>query len=251
MLTDSYFSRFQSETSLQVSENSTEVDKKRIYYLDPTVLMDDETTLYGRILFQQTLWYNLIENKLTTKTRFKHEKMLDNRYNNETEKTFKQSWEEMIRLTAFKKTNFELLLENSRQEESVYKSVSTTNSCNLDVRHQLNPDLLLNTSLVYSNETSKKNDYQIDSYEVSETLTYYLQKKYRIFGKLSFKRNDRSGSSFMSFLADKKDGNIFKWNLNVNYRVNSYTSAKLEYSGNSYPGEDEEHKISVEVKAEF
>lgn len=255
MITKSYLSRFQTETNLQVAENSTEEDKTKVYLLDPAYLMQVNTTLYGRTLIQQTLWYNLIENKLTTKARYKQEETLDNRYNNETEETSKRSWEGTIRLTSIKKSNFELLYENSRQEESIYQSETNLNSCTLDIRNQLNADLLLNTALLYSNENGNKadnsNEYRIDSYEISEALTCYLKKKYRLFGKLSFKHNERGGSTFLSFLADKKDGNIFKWNLNLNYRVNSYTSAKLEYIGSSYPGQKDEHKISVEVKAEF
>jgi hypothetical protein len=255
MITKSYFRKFQTETSLQISENTTEEDKFKVYYLDPSVLMQKDSTLFGRRLIQQTLWYNLIDSKLTTKLRYKQEETLDNRYNNKSEETLKQSWEGTVRLTSVKKTSFELLLENSKQTESIYQSETIRNSCTLDIRNQLKQDLILNNSLIYSDESGEKTDgsnkYTIRSFEISENLTYYLKKKYRLFTKLSFKHNQRDGSAFLSFLADKKDGNIFKWNLNLNYRVNSYTSAKLEYSGSSYPDEKNEHKISVEVKAEF
>ncbi|MFC1898582.1 hypothetical protein ACFLYJ_03315 [Candidatus Cloacimonadota bacterium] len=251
LITKTYFRKFQSETNLQISENSTEEDKYKVYYLDPTVLMQKDSTLYGRILVQQTLWYNLIDNKVTTKIRYKQEKTLDNRYNSQTEKTFKSSWEGTCRITSFKNTNYEIFFEKSLQEESIYGSETNLYSGTLDIRYQMNKDLLLNTSMLYSREDDDTNDYKISSYGVEETITYYLKKKYRLFARFSYKRNNREGSQFLSFLADKKDGNIFKWNLNVNYRVNSYTSAKLEYTGNSYPQQKDEHKISVEIKAEF
>ncbi|MCK4312682.1 MAG: hypothetical protein KAW88_08110 [Candidatus Cloacimonetes bacterium] len=255
MISKSFLQKFQTETYLMISENSTEDDKVKVYLLEPGVLMNDETTIYSRNSFQQTLWYDIISRKLTSRLRYKQEKTLDNRYLEESERNVQKDWEATLRLTSLKNVNIELQFENSKEENSRYDSETESNSFVLDIRNRLTNDLTLKSSIQYSKEEgNKSNDsnlYEINSYEILETLTYFFKRKYRLFTKISFKRNERSGSPFLSFLADKKEGNIFKWNLNLDYKVSSFISAKLEYSGNSLPEQDDVHQLSFEVKAEF
>jgi len=258
-ITESFWKKFQTETNLIITENSTADKKLNIYLLHPDYLMNEETTIFGRTDFQQTLWYDFIPRKLTTKLRFQTEQNLDNRYNDESEKNDQQTWEAMLRLLSVKNSNFELTYENINEQKSLYDSEYDSESrfhlIDFDVRNRLSSDLTINSNLDLSreitNKTGEEDDYEIDSIQLTETATYFIKRKYRIFSKFSFKRNYRKGSSYLSFLADKKNGNIFKWNISLNYRVNSYTSASLEYSGDSYPERDDVHKIEVEVKAEF
>ena len=123
------------------------------------------------------------------------------------------------------------------------------------MRNRINKDLNLKSSFTITSEDGKRNDssnhYKINAFKIEEAVTYFMKRKYRLFTKWDFIHNLRSGSDYLGFLADKKDGNIFKWKLNLDYKVNSYTSAGLIYSGSSYPDEKDEHKLSVEVKAEF
>jgi hypothetical protein len=255
MITENYFSRFKSETFLQVTENSTETENTDLYLLDPDILMQEETTLFGRNIVQQTVWYDIIKKKLSAKARYKEENTLDNRYNNESDSTEIVAKEIQLKLNSIKNIGFEFYFETEREKESQYHSIVEAESYTLDVRNRINIDLNLKTSFSITSEDGKRNDntnrYKIDAFKIEETVTYFMKRKYRLFAKLDFIRNNRGGSDYLGFLADKKDGNIFKWKLNLDYKVNSYTSAGLIYSGSSYPDEKDEHKLSVEVKAEF
>ena len=255
LLTNSFLKKFQSETYLLVSENSTEDEKRKIYLLSPDVLMNSETTIYGRRIIQQTLWYEMIKRKLTSKFKYKQERTLDNRYVDVSERKDITNWEGTLRLTSLKNTNIELIYENRKEEDSRYESSTILNFYALDMRNRLNDDLTINSSVQYSqedgNESNESNKYQIKAYKFEESVTYFFKRKYRFYAKASYKRNTRSGSTFLSFLADKKDGDIFKWNLNLDYRISNYTSARLEYSGDSYPDREQIHQLSIEVKAEF
>ena len=255
VITESFWKKFQTETNLIITENSTSDNKLNIYLLNPEFLMDEETTIFGRTDFQQTLWYDFIPRKLTTKFRFQTEKNLDSRYNEEVEKNDQQTWEAGLRLLSVKNSNFELTYENISEQKTLYNSESKIHMVELDVRNRFISDLTLNSNLDLSREITNKsgeeNDFKIDSIQLTETVTYFIKRKYRVFSKFSYKRNFRKGSSYLSFLNDKKNGNIFKWNISLNYKVNSYTSASFEYSGDSYPERDDVHKIEVEVKAEF
>jgi len=255
LLTENYFSRFKSETFLQVTENSSETENTDLYFLNPDLLMDETTTLYGRNIVQQTLWYDILKKKLSAKARYKEENTLDNRYNNESDSTEVVIKEIQLKLNFFKNAGIEFYYETERKKESQYQSIVEAESYTLDVRNRINKDLNLKSSFTITSEDGKRNDssnhYKINAFKIEEAVTYFMKRKYRLFTKWDFIHNLRSGSDYLGFLADKKDGNIFKWKLNLDYKVNSYTSAGLIYSGSSYPDEKDEHKLSVEVKAEF
>jgi hypothetical protein len=255
LLTNSFLKKFQTETYLLVSENSTEDEKRKIYLLSPNVLMNSETTIYGRRIIQQTLWYEMIKRKLTSKLKYKQERTLDNRYVDVSERKDITNWEGTLKLTSLKNTIVDLVYENRWEEDSRYESSTILNFYAFDMRNRLNDDLTMYSSLQYSQEdgnmSNNSNKYQIKAYKFQESVTYFFKRKYRLYAKASYKRNTRSGSTFLSFLADKKDGDIFKWNMNLDYRISNYTSARLEYSGDSYPDREQIHQLSIEVKAEF
>ena len=125
----------------------------------------------------------------------------------------------------------------------------------MDIQNRLSSNIMLKSSISYSfekgNDDADNNEYTISAFELEESASYFFKRKYRFFAKASYKRNNRDGSGFLSFLADKKEGNIFKWDINLDYRMSNYTSLNLQYSGNSYPDEKQIHKLSMEVKAEF
>jgi hypothetical protein len=93
--------------------------------------------------------------------------------------------------------------------------------------------------------------YKLESWDVSENITYFGNHRYRFVGRLSYRKNWRQGSSFLGYLPEKRQGDIWRWQANFNYKINSYTSTNLEYSGESYPGQKDKHELQVELKAEF
>ncbi len=255
MITNSFLKKFQTETYIMITENSREEDKKAVYILNPEVLMDSVTTIYGRRILHQTLWLDILERKLTSKLGYKLEETLDNRYNEETAKKNVETWDAELRVLAFKNTNMELHFDHVREEDSHYNSHIDLDQIEFDIQNRFSNDITLKSSVSYSYEKggddANENQYSISAFEIEESASYFYKRKYRFFVKAGYKRNNRDGSGFLSFLADKKEGNIFKWDVNMDYRMSNYTSLNLQYSGNSYPEEKQVHKLSVEVKAEF
>ncbi len=251
-----FWKRFQMETHLQISENSNSENKAKIYLLNPEFLMNENSTIYGKNLFQQTLWLDIFKNKLTSKMSYKDEEILDNRYNEISEKRLTRIWQARFTFSSLHATNLELLYENRFEQNSRYDSEIKINTYELGMSNRRGRNTTFRTSLIYSKEYGNENDesenYQINSYEFDEKITYFWKNKYRILSGFSFKKNEKSGSNSLEFLYEKRDGNIFKWFFNVNYRMNNYTSVDIQYSGNSYPLQDYDvHKLSVEVIAEF
>ena len=255
MITKSFLKKFQSETYVMITENSREDDKKSVYFLKPDVLMNSETTIFGRIIINQTLWFDILERKLTSKLGYKLEETLDSRYNEETSKKNLKNWDAELRILTFTNTNLELHYDHLKEDDTRYDSQMRLDQFEVDIHNRISPDLTCRTSASYSlengNDEANNNSYTIKAFQFEESVSYFYKRKYRFFVKASYKRNDREGSGFLSFLADKKEGNIFKWDITMDYRMSSYTSLNLQYSGNSYPQEKQVHKLSMEVKAEF
>jgi hypothetical protein len=223
--------------------------------LNPSVLSHSESTIYGRRILRQSLSFDILERKLTSKLGYKLEETLDSRYNEETAKKDQETWDAELRVLTFENTNMELHYDHMREEDSHYNSHLDLDEIELDIQNKLSSDVTLKSSVSYSyekgNDAANDNQYTISAFEFEESASYFYKRKYRFFAKASYKRNYRDGSGFLSFLADKKEGNIFKWDVNMDYRMSNYTSLNLQYSGNSYPEEKQVHKLSVEVKAEF
>ncbi|MCD4818340.1 MAG: hypothetical protein K8S23_06580 [Candidatus Cloacimonetes bacterium] len=253
MIMDNYLKRFQWETHLQIIENSKATDRRKVYYFHPDFIMNDEETLHGQHIFRNIFWYELIPHKLTHRTTFERKKTLDNRYQ-DIDKTLSDDWEFSLTLSKFYKTNLELIYENKKQEESHYNSKTKTDMINLDIRNRLFSETSLTSSIRYISETgsslSSYGSYDLKSIEISEKTNFYFFKKYRLFGKFTYKKNMRSGD-FLSSINEKKNGNIFKWFFTIDYRFNNYTTVNLEYSGKKYPDDKSQHKMELEVKAEF
>jgi len=94
------------------------------------------------------------------------------------------------------------------------------------------------------------NQDKLKGLSFQQTVIYSFSKKYKLFSNLKLKHNRRSGYSFTSSI-DKTEGLIFIWSAKIDYKVNSFTYASLEYSGDDYAKRKAQHKLKLEVKAEF
>jgi hypothetical protein len=253
-LTKRWLSRIQSETYMQVMENSRSGKKWDVYLLKSSQLMNDETTIYGRNIFRQTAWFDLVRGRILSKISYQKDKVLDNRFQ-DSNKTDIAVRELMLRFSRFWATDFELIYENRSEQESRYDSHIESNSYSLEMRNRYGNNLQIGSLLRYSKETGDRSvggvSYELKSVGITETVSYFFQRRYRLFSRFEYRRNRRKGSGFLAFLPDKREGNIFRWSTRLNYQINPFTSGGLEYSGNKYPLQDTVHQMKLEVRAEF
>jgi hypothetical protein len=246
--------KMQLETYLLRAENSRSDKKWDVYLLKPELMMNRDTTIYGRFLHRQTFWYDLLPGKLITRLMYQQDSVLDNRYQDEFT-TDSNSREAMLRLNRVWASDFELSYSRRVDAESRYNSEVNSTEYALDVRNRPGNQLIINSFLSYINEEGDSDAggsaYKLESYSIAESVTLSFLRKYRFFSRLEFKHNRRSGSGFLAFLPDKREGNIFKWNLRFNYQLNPYTSIGAEYSGNDYPLQETVHRINIDFRAEF
>ncbi len=251
---NSFFAKMQSETYTQINENSRSATKVPIYLMNPEYLMNQKYTIYGKQIFRQTLWYNLIPKTSLTKLKYQRERSLDNRYN-ENSWNSKVFWESMLRYNHLIGADWELTGEWNHELDSRYKSDIRIQRMGLDIRQRKSNQLILETDFTFSEENGQgvglTTNYHLTGIGASESVTLFWKQNYRIFSKIDIRHNQRSGSSYLGFLPEKKAGMIILWNLSINYKMNSYTTAALDYAGNQYPNQQVIHKATMELRAEF
>ncbi|MBT3168956.1 MAG: hypothetical protein HN952_04490 [Candidatus Cloacimonetes bacterium] len=246
LLTNSFLKIFRTESHLMISENSKSPQKMRVYYLDQNILLNENFTLYGSCKIQQILWIDFGK-KVTSRFKIKNEKIIDTRYNDEMEKRETQFFEAKFNLNFLRNTNSEIIFENAKSK--INSVQSEINSIQLDIRNKMTGNFTLQSTFDFSEESGfDTSNYQITSLRINEHLTCFWKRKYRLLASLTCKRNF---SDFSGYYNEKKDGFIFKWFSNVYFSLNNYTSFSLKYSGQKYPNEDDLHKFSAEIKAEF
>ncbi|MBN1948403.1 MAG: hypothetical protein JW784_01540, partial [Candidatus Cloacimonetes bacterium] len=253
-VTSSFLRRFQSESFLLVTENSTASRKLQLYLLNPDYLQNEDYTLYGRTDFIQNIWWDIISQKLSLLYTYEKDKSVDQRYNDKLESRLLEYHELTLKLLSWGSANLELNAENRRERESRFKLDSEIYSWGTDLQYQVDNNLTLTTGIVLSQEEGSEftaqNDFRLKSLTFSENVTYFLGTKYRFNARLSLRNNRREGSMTTSY-SDRLDGDILKWNLNANYRLNRYTYAFFEYRGEKFPGRDRLHQLKLEIRAEF
>ncbi len=251
---DSYWNKLQTETFLQIGENSKSTKKMPVYLLNPNYLMNKDYTLLGKTSFKQTIWYDLLKRTLAVRLSYKKDNTLDNRYQDQA-RMKSYSFEQMLRLTKLRKADLEFTNELSNETDSKYQSVIKKNTQMLEMRNNLANSLIITSKLQRDHEKGDNEqagrEYLIDSYSFKEQGSFFFLNKYRLLSSIEIRNNKRTGSSFLSFIPEKRNGLAYKWMGNLNYKMNSYTTVYLDYTGNKYPLQRDIHQLKLEIRAEF
>lgn len=251
---DSIWHRFNVDSYLQLTENAPQNNDYRFYLMFPNKIFKQGTTIYGRQSMQHSIWVDIRRNVLTGNIRYDLSKTLDNRYqtlsnvfsdNKEFELNWKNVYGNQIR-NVYKNS----LERDSRYQSEIYKN-EFSSILYRNISASVNSQLTLEYSLEKGNSDSQNTEYTISSIKVLPSLSWFYKNKYRLTSNFLAQFNKRSGSDLFTFLSDKRAGSIYTWSLQAQYKINSFTSGSIQYSGNSYPKEDTLHEFKMEFRAEL
>jgi len=250
---ENFLKQIQSETRINFTENSSNPEKWKIYFYLPDEVMND-MTIYGSRNIRQSIWYTIIKRKLLSEFSYEYQKTLDNRYQTKDENRRKE-YEVMSRYTSDHGYNFESVLTLANEDNSYYLTESDMKRFEISGWKSLNSNLNMKVESGYSQEKTIKRttdeSYKLFRINLGGSLTLFFKNNYRTFFRLDYLSNTRKGSDLLSFLDEKRAGNIFKWQIQVNYQVSKYITALFDYQGNDYPEKETEHKMRMEISAEF
>jgi len=253
-LTTSLWKNLNSEFRFLISENSKASDKMKLYLLNPSVLMNEDNTIYGRQNFINTYFYSTNSKKINYRVSFELDKTLDNRYQDEDKTTLK-SMENELTLKRLSIGNLAFEHIYSKEEDTRYNSVITNNIITTKYKKNLSPSILYNSNLSLDIEDGEKSsdddNYSLYVISLNNIITSNISRKYLLQLNTTISNTTRSGSEYLSFLAEKRDGVAFKWSLTSKYSYSKYITINFSYSGDKYPQDRTNQKINMEIKAEF
>ncbi len=245
--------KLQSESIILVNENSKDENKWDIYLVKPQSLMNKNTSIYARQIFEQSFWYEIIKRKLTAHFHAKKSKSMDNRYV-DSQTSSENSFDGDLRYREKQNNEYRVFFEDSSKIDSRYKSEIENQNYRLENRRRFYRNLVFTTSFELNVEkgsfNNKEKKYRLSGYKSREQISVNLNKKLRLAVDVSWKKNKTVGD-VNSYFYDKKNGNIFEWSSNFNYRLNKNTNMILRYHGNSYPDRIAENYLGLEIHAYF
>ena len=249
-----FWNRFRLDSGFQITENTSQKNNYKVYLLYPDQIFQDGSTIFGRQAMQHTLWYDILKNVVTGNLRYEINRTLDNRYQSQSktyqdEKSVELDWQKILGSKI--QTSYQLSLDRDTR----YNSEIRNRLLDVVIFRNINPSTTTQWTFSYARETGKTqsqaNEYIITNFKVNPSVSWYPNRKYRLTSNLLAQRNQRSGSTYLSFLPEKRNGSIFVWSMQAQYKLNSFSSGSLEYSGKSYPGEDILHELKMEFRAEL
>jgi hypothetical protein len=246
--------KFNIDSNFQASENTAQRSDWQLYLLLPSETFNPSTTIYGRRMMQNKLWMDISRSFLTANLNYDISNTIDKRYQT-LNKIYSEDTEFVLDWKKFWGGRLETSYLNSVQNESRYNSVIKSNSISAVFYRNINADLNSQGTASYTNEKgdnqNQSEPYTINSFRINPSFIWYPNSKFRVQTEFTTQFNKRTGSEFYAFMPDKRDGMSVLWAFRFFFKMNSFTSGSLEYSGKSYPRENTLHELKMEFRAEL
>lgn len=249
-----FWQRLMTDSGIQVTEQNSNREGYDHYFFLPGSVFNTQSTIYGKQSFQQNLWYELWKNKLNSLFQIEISRSLDQRYQ-VLSRTYAELRAIELEVKQLSVYNLRLRYENKFESDTRYNSEISYDLANLRIVRNLNTQTALQLDVEALEESGisavNADTYQLRSISLKPSIRSVWMQKYRLSTTVTAKYNDRSGSDYLTFLPEKRSGFISLWSMQAIYRLNPYTTATLEYSGNSYPKDRAKHQLKIEIKAEL
>ena len=251
---NSFWHRFHIDSSFQVSHNTTAEGDAKLYLMLWDNFFKSDSTKFGRRFMQHNLWMDIYRDVVTGNLKYEVSNTMDNRYQ-EFSKTYIENRELELDWKQIRGYKLQTSILNGIEKNSRYSSEVCINEISANLFRNVTPavNFQFNTSFRHEqgNSTTQTQPYTINSLRINPQTTLFLRNKYRITGNFLAQYNQRYGSNLLLFLPEKRDGLLFTWSLQTQYRLNSFTSGVFEYSGKSYPQVTVLHELKMEFRAEL
>lgn len=252
--TNKLLKRWQSDTTLNLNEQSSLRDDWKRYIFYPGTVYNESSTIYGKQNLQQNIWFDIVQNHITGNLQVSIDRSLDKRYQT-TERSYSLGRAAQIDIKDYNAYKTRLQYNQEYSDDSRYQSRTESKSFSALVQRNLATLTNIQTEFVYSSENGSKQDggeaYRLTSYKLSPSVKSAWMQKYRLSATVSVANNVLSGSNYFSFLPQKRAGWLTALTTSAIYRLNSFSSFSLDYRLTDYPQEKTRHELKLEFKAEL
>lgn len=253
--TNNIVRRISSDIMVNLTEQQSGQAPDPLSYLFwPGTVFEDSLTIYGKQNYQQNLWIELVRNKVNAQLSLEYERSLDNRYQDKN-RNLRSTLAAKIDFNRIGDYSFSVTAQNRNESESRYRSQLENNSLQCFAQRNLGRSSTLKLELLLFDESGSStigsDSYRLYGVGLTPGFRSVWGPKGRISANLNLQYNEREGDDLLSFLPEKRSGAIIGLNLNGIYRLNAFSTASLDYTANSYPGEKLSHQLKLEFKAEL
>ena len=226
----------------------------RSYLIFPETALSGPSTIFSNQRLSQTLWLDLVPNRVIGSLGAQFNRSLDNRYQSQS-RASEALYSAEFDLKNLAGNNYNIRYHHSNETDSRYLSDITQNELRMLVQRNFTSNnigtLNLSGRLEDGIQQQSGEGYRLRGLSLEPGYRGVWGKKARVNGSFGLRYNFREGSEFLAFLPEKRGGLLLNWSASAVYRLNSFSSATLEYSGTAYPEQDVKHSLKLEFKAEL
>jgi hypothetical protein len=226
----------------------------RSYLIFPETALSGPSTIFSNQRLSQTLWLDLVPNRVIGSLGAQFNRSLDNRYQSQS-RASEALYSAEFDLKNLAGNNYNIRYHHSNETDSRYLSDITQNELRMLVQRNFTSNnigtLNLSGRLEDGIHQQSGEGYRLRGLGLEPGYRGVWGKKARVNGSFGLRYNFREGSEFLAFLPEKRGGLLLNWSVSAVYRLNSFSSATLEYSGTAYPEQDVKHSLKLEFKAEL
>jgi hypothetical protein len=246
------------ETFIAIEERSREDDRWKLYLLQPDVLQNEETSLFGRINLRQDLFFNEGRGPVSVRLRAGHRRERDFRVSNYS--TTRRADEQEVRLRSAPLPG--LTTEGRLRRATSIASAEggavagneelTSWELDLESSYQLTRATGLELTTTAARHYEAVTSRRLRQFEVAPGASYAVTGRLRIEGGTLWRASSglESGALPVSGFGVVRRGG-FEWRLAFDYRVNRLIQGVIRYDGNDLHGRPIEHRGSAEFRAFF
>lgn len=251
---DTILNRFHSDLSINLIEHNKTRSWKGYMFL-PGYSYDADYSLFARQNYIQNVWIDLYKSLILANLNLEVSRSLDQRYQS-NERNYLQSQGVQLDIKTLPQSNIRVEYNRELSTDTRYASELSNDRISAMLQRNLAIQTMLQLELSAFQETGKQQNNPLNSYELtnislSSQLRSVLMQKYRISTSLSLGYNAREGSSYLTFLPQKRKGFLADLSLSGIYRINNISTITLEYKAGKYPEQNTTHNLKLEFKAEL
>lgn len=215
---------------------------------------DDDKLIQHNQNYQQNIWIELLPGKMTSQLSWETTQNTDNRYQDRAY-SFRDSKGIKIDLNRLGNYNISMLLQHKEEEDNRYGSKLKNNNISGFVMRNFGKHNILRLDAFAFDEngssTTDTDAFRLWGVGIQPGYRGGWALKGRFSSELKLQYNVRDQEGFLNFLPEKRGGFILGFKLNMNYRINEFSTVSLDYSLNDYPKEKIKHQLKLEFRAEL
>ena len=254
------FGRFLSTltvtSDLKLREMTTTDEKQRLYLLDPSTIMGDDT-VRGEITGRHVARYLSSGSSLSVRLALNTKDILDRSYSNDSTRRKERSGTADVKLTRTGGVTYRLQGDAGTREADAaagdsYEIDERSILAEADLRQLGDMEARLTASVGRQDEA--RSGVGATVYKVTPTLTFRLAGRGAVSASVSRIEVEPSGGTLdgRPYLAEgRRAGRSAEWRVSGDYRFNQFLTGSLAYFGEARSGSEPLHTLDFRVNAFF